>query len=181
MQTTPLYACVGVHNAPKSCRPTAASVAVLLEHMQGWLLFPVPCIHAEEGAILWKDSVRGAEGVRSQLAFVCTDILLGAWAVWEGTSTEVTGWVLPAGIKLTQTTGNKKQMLWIKHYRSRPEQNLLYVGKTLCRILQLLPILFSVNTDILGSFAITLALFPAEFWELKTEPGYNSVSSYRLS
>lgn len=118
MKTTPLYSCVGVHNTPKICQPTAASVAVLLEHMQSWLLFPVPCIHAEEGATLWKDSVREAEGICSQLVFVHSDILLGAWAVWEGTFTEVTGWVLPAGIKLTQTTGNKKQVLWIKRYRS---------------------------------------------------------------
>lgn len=87
-----------MHNTPKTYQLTAASVAVLLEHMQSWLLFPVPGIHAEEGAILWKDSVWGAKGICSQLVFVHADILLQAWAVWEGGFTEVTGWVLPAGI-----------------------------------------------------------------------------------
>lgn len=54
----------------------------------------------------------------SQLAFVRIDVLLGPWAAWEGSFTEVTGWVLPAGIKISQTTGNKKQVLGIKRYSS---------------------------------------------------------------
>lgn len=71
----------------------------------------MPCILAEKGAILGKDGVRGAEGICSQLEFVRSDILLEAGAIWEGSFTEVTGWVLPAGIELTQTIGNKKQVL----------------------------------------------------------------------
>lgn len=99
------------------------------------------------------------------MEFVRSDILLGACAVWEGGFTEVTGWVLPAGIKLMQTTGNENQVLWVKHYRSSDLSKTDYVRNALFRFLQLLSVLFTANTDILGSFEITLAWFPAEFWE----------------
>ncbi|EOA99834.1 hypothetical protein Anapl_13022 [Anas platyrhynchos] len=65
-------------------KPTAASIAVLLEHVQSWLLLPVASILADKGVTLGKDSVRGAEGICSQLEFVHGDILLKACAVWEG-------------------------------------------------------------------------------------------------
>lgn len=58
----------------------------------------MPCVLAEKGAILGKDCVRAAKGICSQLAFVRSDTLLKAGAVWEGSFTEVRGWVLPAGI-----------------------------------------------------------------------------------
>lgn len=70
----------------------------------------MPCIHAVKSAILGRDVIRGAEGICSQLEFVCSDILLEACAVWEGSFTQVTGWVLPGGIKLTQSISNMKQL-----------------------------------------------------------------------
>lgn len=74
----------------------------------------MPCIQAVKSAILGKDSIREAEGICSQLEIVRSDILLEACAVWEGSFTQVTGWVLLGGIKLTQNISNMKHLFWIK-------------------------------------------------------------------
>lgn len=68
-------------------------------------------ILADKGVTLGKDSVRGAEGICSQLEFVHGDILLKACAVWEGGFPEVTGWVFASRLQILQTIGNKKQLL----------------------------------------------------------------------
>lgn len=93
---------------------------------------PCVCALAEKGAVLGKDGVRVVEGICSQLGFVRSDILLEAGAVWEGSFTEVTGWVLPAGIELMQTIGNKKQLFGIKLCRSTDLGETGFTRETSC-------------------------------------------------
>lgn len=132
MQSTPLVLLCWCARDSKICQPTSASVAVLLEHMQCWLLFPVPHVPAEKGAILGEDGATGPEGICSLLEFVHSDILLEACAVWKGGFTEVTGWVLPAGVKLMQTIGKRKQLLWIKLCRSSDLSENGFIQETSC-------------------------------------------------
>ena len=92
----------------------------------------MPCILAGEGAILGKDDVGGAKGVCSPLEVVRSDILLEAGAVCEGGFTEVTGWVLPAGVEPMQTIGNKKQLVSIKLCRNSDLSETGFTQETSC-------------------------------------------------
>lgn len=132
MRSTPLIFLCWCAWDSKSRQPTAANVAVLLEHVQSWLPFPVPCVCAEKGAVLGEEGVRGAEDICPQLEFVRSDILLEACAVSGGSFIEVAGWVLPASIKLKQAIGNKKQLLWVKLCRSSDLSETGFTQETSC-------------------------------------------------